>query len=144
MIWIHRSIYIFLWHLLSEIKKLLVKHNRRGAHNFCHRCVYKYDSGDWSLFSSNNGGAKWSNSPFDKIHYTQIGALVENYGLHAIHIIHIDWTSRILSLIRGTVHHFINHCYELKSCWCFHRCWGVIATIGLLGMAQRLIKRYSM
>jgi hypothetical protein len=135
MIWIHRSIYIFLWHLLSEIKKLLVKHNRRGVHNFCHRCVYKYDSGVWSLFSSNNGGAKWSISPFYKIHYTQIGARIENYWLHAIHIIHIDWTIRILTLRCGTVHHFINHCLWLKIRWCLFWSWSIIDIIGSFGYA---------
>jgi len=30
------------------IKKLLLKHDRRAAHAFCHRCVYKYDSADLS------------------------------------------------------------------------------------------------
>ncbi len=114
---------------------MLVKHNRRGAYNFCLRCVYKYKSGAWSLFSSNNGGAEGSNSPFYKIHYTQIGALVENYWLHAIQIIPIDWTFRILTFYWGTVHHFINHCLWLKVRCCLYWSWTIIDIIGLFGYA---------
>ena len=56
MIWIHRSFYIFFRHLLSKIKKLLVKQNRRGAHNFCLSCIYIRDSKAWSLVSNEKGG----------------------------------------------------------------------------------------
>ena len=86
-------------------------------------------------FHPTTGSAEGSNSPFNKIHYTQIGALVENYWLHPIHIIHIDWTLRILTLSGGTVHHFINHCLWLKIRWCLYWSWSIIDSIGLSGYA---------
>ena len=144
MIWIHRSIYIFLWHLLS---KLLVKHNRRGAHNFCLRCIYKYIQ-IWFrsliIIFKQQGGRRWFKLPIWKLpsrlnRRTRWKRLTpwHPYNPHrldqSIPDSHLRYSSSFYqSLLR------VKNLLMLSSMLGYH------GYIGFFVIAQRLIKRYSM
>ena len=126
MIWNHPNYYI-CFDSYSLRLKLLLKLNRTAARIVCHRKVDNYASVLWSLFSSNKCALQNANCSFYKIHPAQITVLVKNNWRDAIHIIPIDLSAPTLMPRRGTVHHFINNCFRLSSCWAIHRYCTIIA-----------------
>ena len=138
----HHSIYICLDHWLAVFKKVAGNAQQVSCARLLQYWVCKYDSTLQSLFLVNNACGIETICLFKRCPFHSNWSFLSNqldlshpYNPHRFFL-------QFYCIICGTVRHFINHCYNLKTRGSFGDLRGIL-TASLRRSGQRLIKRYS-